>query len=433
MPATDTSLSRADDAAVPLPVEARMSRGALLMAWASICSAMVYLFLGATLALSFGVRNAVIGMVLAVVVFGFLCGYLARFAATTGMSSSVLSQFMLGKAGGSIATLILSATGVYYAVFEGSVLAVAIHKAIPQLSYAAAAFVVVAYSVPLILGSVQNWIDRLNGVLLPFYLVGIAALIITSFVHHSQGPAFWSVGPASGTPPFGWWYCFATYLGVLVMVMVTMDFARFGRPDDAAWHARITFGMPFYAVTYLLNGIVGILIVSTLDAATVTETAVVDASLVLLGTLAGLGWVFVSQTRINTANFLLGTLNLQAFLREALGIRLSKAWCAAVVGLATFGLMRSTDIFKYLVVALNWQAVFTTAWVGVALSHVALVRQGRAPSSGNPGLISWVLGAFAGGTILAAGARLSLWYPVVTVAVSVMAHRVLLIRQRSSP
>jgi hypothetical protein len=35
---------------------------------------------------------------------------------------------------------------------------------------------VVLYSVPLIFGSVQNWMDKLNGVLLPFYLIGLVAL-----------------------------------------------------------------------------------------------------------------------------------------------------------------------------------------------------------------------------------------------------------------
>jgi cytosine permease len=418
----------ADAAAEVLPIEARMARGALVMAWASICSAMVYLFLGAALALVYGARNALIGMVLAVVTFGLLCGYLAKFAARTGMSSSVLSQSMLGRAGGAIATLILSATGVYYAVFEGSVLAVAMHQVVPGLSYGLATFVVAAYSVPLVLGSVQNWLNRLNGVLLPFYLLGMSALVATALLRQGGRLAFWSVGPSGPAPAFGWWFCFATYLGVLVMAMVTMDFARFGRPDDGAWHARFTFGMPFYLITYLLNGVVGILLVGTLATSTITETAVVDVSLSLLGAWIGLGWVFVSQTRINTANFLLGSLNLQAFLREAAGLRVSKTLCAVLVGLATFALMRSTDVFRYLIVALNWQAVFTTAWVGVALSYVASLAGGPVQARGTAGLIAWLLSAASGGVTLATGQSGKLWYPIVTVTVAVFAHRVLLAR-----
>jgi purine-cytosine permease-like protein len=425
----------ADHAAEALPIEARMPRFALAMAWWGICSAMVYLFIGAALALTYGARNAVIGMVLAVISFGLLCGFLARFSARTGLSSSALSQAMLGRAGGAVATVILAATGVYYAVFEGSVLAVAMAKVIPGLSYGWAAFIVVAYSVPLVLGSVQNWINRLNGVLLPFYLLGMLALAIVAFTRHGEALDVWGVGPPGPDPAFGWWFCFATYLGILVMAMCTMDFARFARPDDERYHARFTFGMPFYAITYLLNGVVGVLIVATLESTTITETAVVDASLALLGAWIGLGWVLVSQTRINTANFLIGTLNLQAFATEAFGWRVSKLACATLIGVVTFALMRSTDVFKYLLTALNFQAILTTAWVGVALSYVATLRNGIPNGTRrNAGLIAWWVATGCGGvTFFFGGSTGAFWYPVVTLSAAVIAHRTLLARARTTP
>jgi purine-cytosine permease-like protein len=424
----------ADAAAEALPIEARMPRFALAMAWWGICSAMVYLFIGAALAVAYGARNAVIGMALAVLTFGLLCGTLARFSARTGLSSSALSQAMLGRAGAAIATVILAATGVYYAVFEGSVLAVAMAKVIPDLSYGWATFIVVAYSIPLVLGSVQHWINRLNGVLLPFYLLGMLGLVIVALTRHGATLDFWGVGPPGPDPAFGWWFCFATYLGILVMAMCTMDFARFGRPADAGYHARFTFGMPFYAITYLLNGVVGILVVATLESTTITETAVVDASLALLGAWVGLCWVLVSQTRINTANFLIGTLNLQAFAAEAFSWRVSKLACATLIGIVTFALMRSTDVFKYLLTALNFQAILTTAWVGVALSYVAALRD-RIPSGtqSNAGLIAWLLAAGCGGfTFFFGGGTGAFWYPVVTVSVAVVTHRGLLARARTT-
>jgi purine-cytosine permease-like protein len=428
-------LRTTDEAAEALPLEARMPRFSLAMAWWGICSAMVYLFIGAALALTYGARNAVIGMVLAVITFGLLCGYLARFSARTGLSSSALSQAMLGRWGGAVATVILAATGVYYAVFEGSVLAVAMEKTIPGLSYGWAAFIVVAYSIPLILGSVQNWLNRLNGLLLPFYSLGMLALVIVAFVRHGDTLDFWGVGPPGPDPAFGWWTCFATYLGILVMAMCTMDFARFGRPEDDGYHAHFTFGMPFYAITYLLNGVVGILIMATLDATTITEAAVVDASLALLGAWVGLVWVFVSQTRINTANFLIGTLNLQAFFKEAWDWRLSKLACAILIGVVTFALMRSTDAFAYLLTALNFQGIFTTAWVGVTLSYVATLRNAVPTRSGsNAGLFAWLLATACGGaTFFLGGSAGVFWYPIVTVAVALVAHRALLARERAAP
>ena len=40
-----------------------------------------------------------------------------------------------------------------------------------------AALIVFCYSVPLVFGSVQHWLDKFNGVLLPFYLLGLLAAV----------------------------------------------------------------------------------------------------------------------------------------------------------------------------------------------------------------------------------------------------------------
>ena len=46
----------------PVPSQARMGRLSLTMAWWAVCSAMFYIVVGASLALSYGTRNALIGM-----------------------------------------------------------------------------------------------------------------------------------------------------------------------------------------------------------------------------------------------------------------------------------------------------------------------------------------------------------------------------------
>lgn len=83
---------------------------------------------------------------------------------------ALFSRLLFGSSGACLATLIFFSTAIYYAVFEGSVIAVALNHLYPQLVYPLAALLVVLYSVPLILGSVQHWLDKLNGVLLPVYL-----------------------------------------------------------------------------------------------------------------------------------------------------------------------------------------------------------------------------------------------------------------------
>ena len=51
-------------------------------------------------------------------------------------------------------------------------------------------------------------------------------------------------------PAGGWWHCFVYYMGVWVLMMFTFDYARFGRKEDAGYHGRFNFGMPFYLVTF---------------------------------------------------------------------------------------------------------------------------------------------------------------------------------------
>lgn len=53
-------------------------------------------------------------------------------------------------------------------------------------------------------------------------------------------------------------------MGVWVLMLFTFDYARFGKPEDATYHGRWNFGMPFYAVAFLLNGAAGIYLVRSI-------------------------------------------------------------------------------------------------------------------------------------------------------------------------
>jgi cytosine permease len=429
-----------DFAATALRLDARMPRVALVMAWWSICSAMFYLFLGATLALTYGTRNALIGMILAVASFGVLNGALARYAAKTGMSSSALSQVMLGAGGGALATLILCLTALYYAVFEGSVLAVTLSKVAPSIAYGTASAIIVTYSIPLVCGSVQHWFNRFNAALLPFYLLGLAALAVLTVRGRNYSDAWLHLVPLDGAPAHAWWSCFTAYFGVLALSMCTLDFARFGRPKDAAFHAGITFGVPFYAMTFLVNGVVGILLIGSVDAMRLSETSIVDCSLSVLGAGGGLAWVWVTQTRSNTANYYISVVNLQAFIEETLAIRLPKVLCAIAVGIVVLVLMSLTNVFSYLLTALNYQGIFVTAWIGVAISHIVRtlpIRKeahiARDLNGARRGcLIAWLMGAITGIAVMHFGGR----YASVSVPINLLVSGLLyrfFIRTTRSP
>ena len=248
---------------IPFHAEARMGRLSLTMAWWAVCSAMFYIVVGASLALSYGARNALIGMVLSVISYGLVNSVLSRFAIRSGLSVALFSRLLFGSTGACLATLIFFSTAIYYAVFEGSVIAVALNHLYPELVYPLAALLVVLYSVPMILGSVQHWLDKLNGVLLPVYLGGLLVAVGLSISRYGYQPQWLDFGPATPSA-FGWWDCFVAYMGVWVLMLFTFDYARFGKPEDAEYHGRWNFGMPFYAVTFLLNGAAGIYLVSSI-------------------------------------------------------------------------------------------------------------------------------------------------------------------------
>ncbi|WP_023632352.1 hypothetical protein [Pseudomonas soli] len=152
-----------DYSTVAVPEEHRMSKGSLTMAWWAICSAMFWLVVSATLAMSFGTMNAIIGLLLSVVTYAAINGVIARYAIKTGLSVALFSRVLFGRAGAALATLIFFATAIYYSVFEGSVIAIAIQHYVSDITLNQAYLIVVLYSVPLVFGSVQTWLDKFNG------------------------------------------------------------------------------------------------------------------------------------------------------------------------------------------------------------------------------------------------------------------------------
>lgn len=378
----------------------RMPRYALTMAWWAVCSAVFYIVVGATLALKYGARNAIIGMVLSVISYGLINGVISRYAIRSGLSVALFSRRLFGTSGAALATLIFFATAIYYAVFEGAVMSVAAHHLYPAVPYWLVALVVVIYSVLLIFGSVQRWLDKFNGVLLPFYLLGLLLAVVMATQEYGYSDAWLSFGPPEGPVPGGWWDAFVYYMGVWVLMMFTFDYARFGKREDQTYHSRYNFGMPFYLVTFLLNGVAGIYLVSTIPSdAALSEVSVVLALLKLMG-LGGLLFVWITQTRINTANYYLATINMQAFFARWPGMRWPKAMWAVIVGAVTYALML-LDVFSYLLQALAYQGIFVVSWVAVALVHI-LGGQESEPQHGGgaafnrAGLAGWFAGAICG-------------------------------------
>ncbi|MFF4147773.1 purine-cytosine permease family protein [Streptomyces sp. NPDC001698] len=421
-PVTDSDGSPAD----------RIPRLSLMMGWWSLVSAMFYLYIAGLVASTVGFTDTVIGLLLTIAVFGLVNRALAGYAIDTGFGVERFSQLLFGKVGSVLATLVFAATALYYGVFEGSIIAATLEAYTrDSLGWSINVwyFIVVAYATPLVFGGVRNWLDKLNGLLLPLYAAGLVAAVVVAAV--SGEPAGWTGSGAQDGVPFasggpGWLMAFGIYMGVWILMMYTVDFAQLGRPQDRRFHTTVTFGWVFYAVTFLINGLVGIFLSHALRSfvgSTVSEGGVAVALTHVMGIWAVL-LVFVSQTRINTANYFLASSNLEILGRMVFRLRLPRVvW--VLVGSAIIFLIMLTNVFSYILTALNWQGVLVTGWVAIALTHVTLDRlQGIDPAQAEtrttrmvslPGVVGWSTGSLVGLAVLETGpAWATTWGPILT-------------------
>lgn len=400
----------------------KSSRFSLLMAWFGVCSALFYIVVGVAMAQAYGTKNAIIGLFITVLAYSIVNFIISRYAMKTGLSVALFSRVLFGHTGAALATLIFFVTAIYYAVFEGSVIAVALSRQFPSLPYWIAALIVVLYSVPLIFGSVQNWLDKFNGVLLPLYLLGLLGAVIYATTQYGYSSSWLEMGPKE-IPEYGWWNTAVYYMGVWVLMMFTFDFARFGKKEDMNFHSVITFGAPFYLTAFVLSALAGIYLVSIVPVESLSETAVAFVFIDLMGFL-GLIFVWITQTRINTANYFLATTNMQAFFDETIKVNLSKYVWAIVVGIAVFLLML-LDVFAYLLQALAYQGIFVVSWVAIALAHILNpkrehyfgvipeVDSKKLPAFEASGLLAWFASSIAGVWVYHSswGAN---WYATIT-------------------
>jgi hypothetical protein len=192
----------------------RMDRFKLTMAWYGVATAFFYIYLAAFIALAYGTTNALIGIGLTVVAYSLVNTIILRFASTSGLTVALFSRSMFGFVGAAIATLIFAATCIYFLVFEGSVIAVAAEAYFGgpiKLWYA----VVIALTAPLVWKGVRTWLDRLNGVLLPFYVIALVAVVVWALADKGYNGFLPDVEAAPGTT-LPWLQAFTAYMGVWV-------------------------------------------------------------------------------------------------------------------------------------------------------------------------------------------------------------------------
>jgi len=408
----------------------------MLMAWSALYCSAFYLVVAATVALVVGTINTIIGMVLATALYGAVNWVISGYSSRTGLTVALFSRSVFGYFGAALVALVYGLVMVYFAVFESSVIAVVFQDYFGGPPLWVWYLIVAVYSSVFVLGGVRVWLDKFNAVLLPLYFVGLVAAILWAGSAHGFSLDFLTYRPDS-QPDLagpGWLFALSVYMGVMSLMLNTWDFARFGRREDATFHGLVTFGPVSYALIWIVNGIAGLYLALTVPRqGDLTETSGVLALVSLMG-LAGVAFIWVTQTKINTANYYLASTNWQSFFARTLKLRWPRTVWVALVGVAVFLLML-TDIFSYLLQSLQVFAVLVVSWVAIALTHIAYdrvrdgsarepeFRPGRVPLVNFAGTGSWILSSGIGLYVLyGTGTFGSTWSPIVTVVVSALTY-----------
>jgi cytosine/uracil/thiamine/allantoin permease len=395
------------------PESWRAGRGALAMAWLGFPTAIFWMVVPAGLTLAVGTKAVLIGLAVSAVLVAFGAYFVIPWATATGLPVSVFSRRMFGYFGAACATLVLAATGIYFAAFEGSVIGVAFHQYFGGLSLNLWYLVVVLIAAPLVIGGVRVWLDRLNGVLLPLYLLGLIGAIVWAIAEYGYHGGWLSFKPPHPLDTHGpaWIFVMSTYIAQPTLLFA-WEYARLGRSQDVQVNRRITFGLPFWLATFFVNGVIGIFLVNTIPhKGELSEVSLVLAIVALMG-LAGVGFIWVTQTRINTANFYVASTNLQAFAARILKFELPRAVWVIGAGAIVYALMLA-NLFSFLLEALRYQGAFVTGWLTILVAHVIVARRqgedprlvefrpGRLPQINPVGFVPWVVAGALGTVLLA--------------------------------
>jgi purine-cytosine permease-like protein len=416
-----------------VPRSWRLSAPKMALAWSALMSAMFWVVVAAGASLVVGTVQALIGLAVAALVHGSLCLVMSRTAADSGQTVGLFSRAMFGYRGAAIATLALGLTGTWFAVFEGSVLAVA-----AQAEFGGPVWiwylVVTAVCIPLVIGGVRQAIEKVNAWLLPVFLAGLVTTVVWATVVHGYDGSWLTAPPTTPTAMAGpgWLYVFAIYMGVFSNVLYTFDFARMGRREDRKVNGVHTFGYTFYFFTILVNGAVGIYLVHTIPLAEVSESGLVVGIVQMMG-LFGVVFIVATQLKINTANFYVASTNFQGLFSRTFHLTLSRTTWVFIVGALSFAVM-TLNIFTFINTWLSYQGAVLVAWVGIALVTVADARRrgragdvafefrpGRVPSVDLGGVVAWVVASGVGVTLIATGSAIaSTWALVLTFVLAVV-------------
>lgn len=333
-----------------------------------------WLAFGPSLVTSYGMRNTMIGLVYAVIMQTLLGYALVHASARSRLSSDLATRGLgFGFLGSTVTALIFATNWFFYWALEsqilGSGLASFIH--IPeQIGWV----IVGAMTIPLTLYGMV-FVTRFQNWTIPIFFIWLGWNIIVIFrdTSHGEIDGFFSYSPPGAIT--GW----IGLLGVIsavnglvaVVPLLSMEFARFARPNDSSrrrnWGFLGVATIPQNIFTWLIYLPIGILIWRA-TGATNPGLAFVQLS----GWIGFLG-LFVTQLRINLQNTYAESMALSTLFARVFKVTPGRAfWSLITCIVGTVLIFLNT--LNYINQVLAAEAILLFTWIGVIGADYVIVR-----------------------------------------------------------
>lgn len=413
-----------------VPSSWRWPKWGVALAYWAFMTGMFYLVIAASFALEVGTKPVLIALVLTVITYGLFGYYISNEAATTGLSANLFSKkTAFGYTGSVILSLMYGSILLYYAVFEGTVMAHSLHTIMPGIAVEIWYAVIAAMMIPIVWWG-MTILERFNKWTIPLYLIGLLATIIVTYVATDGGYHGWlSYTPEKlpahvvGPP---WLYVFTAYMGVYIFFGFIPDYARFLKKEDVSFGNWVIFGPVFFFITFFVNGVIGIWLALSIGKGH-------DAG-VFIPTVMGIwGTIFImiTQVRINTGNFYGASLGFTNFFTTVFKISIPRKLWVVIVAALMFLLML-TKVLNWLNLALRLQGITMVGWVGCVMPYIWFFKRKLAKETLDMeyrrshlshynvgGLSGLILGTLVGAYLQFFGGAIgSIWAPIATLVVS---------------
>lgn len=339
-----------------------------------VSTAMIYMLSGALYTTGLGLGPAMIGALVTTLYALAVCYFIIRHVINEGINSDLLSRSTFGYIGSALNSLLYATVCGFLFAAEGSVMAHALHEAVPAVPYwgwaviTSGSFVLIGLFGMVLLTKIQ-WIT------LYLYFAGLALALLALLagwdtrVSLENAHAWWAA--PENTKPWDVWSvleAISGYIGVLgaILAVFNMDVARFIRREDRGSGA---------VVFVVVNTLFPVLIMYTVGILFLAASGQPDpgVSLVrLIGTF-GLVVTLVTQVRINLLNLYGGTLGLSNFFARIFGFVPGRQfWVVPFLAIATVIIL--TPFRENFGLVTIYISIFLCAWVSTLIGERVFVR-----------------------------------------------------------